>query len=61
MKEYPCNGKRCPMNYNAVTSVENCKLFHVCNFYEPKYTAEHETLLRMLADELRSDGERRSE
>lgn len=61
MKCYPCNGKRCPIQYNAISSVENCKLFDKCNFYEPRKTPECESLMKILKDEFGKGGERDEE
>ena len=58
MKYYPCNGKRCPIQYNAISSVENCKLFDKCIFYEPRKTPEYESLMKLLKDEFGNEGER---
>lgn len=51
MKEYPCKGSKCQMGYNAIESVKSCKLFYMCNFYEPDISQETKEYMRMILKE----------
>ncbi len=52
MKEYPCKGSKCQMGYNAIESIKSCKLFYMCNFYDPDIPESTKELMKVFTKEL---------